>query len=227
MENQVTFLTAFLAGMASFLSPCVLPMMPAYAALLAGTDPYQSGRRAFYCNSAAFLGGFTLVFVVMGATASFLGQFFFDHQVLIRKIGAVFMIVMGLHLTGLFRIGALQREYRALRNVNLQGPGSAFLLGIAFTAGWTPCTGPILASILIYAGATATLAQGALLLFVYSLGFSVPFILIAMLCNKYVTQIKQAYRWLPLLHRLAGILLVIIGVIIYFDLWGRIMGYLL
>lgn len=227
MENEVTFFTAFMAGLGSFLAPCVLPMMPTYAAILAGSDPYQAGRRTFVLNSTAFLSGFTVVFITMGATASFFGQFFFDHQVLIRKLGALFMVVMGLHLLGAFRITALEREYKPLQRQALQGPGGAFLLGIAFTAGWTPCTGPILASILIYAGTAATLSQGALLLFVYSLGFSIPFIIIAALCNRYIAQIKNFYRWLPFVHRLAGIMLVIIGIIIYFDLLSRLTGYLL
>lgn len=227
MDNEVTLFTAFLAGIGSFLAPCVLPMMPTYAAILAGSDPYQSGRRTFIINSAAFLSGFTVVFIAMGATASLFGQFFFDHQLFIRKLGAGFMIFMGLHLLGVFTIAALQREYRPLQQQVLQGPGGAFLLGIAFTAGWTPCTGPILASILMYAGAAATLAQGALLLFIYSLGFSVPFIIIAALCNRYLTQIKSLYRWLPLIHRLAGIMLVVIGLVIYFDLLPKVTGYLL
>lgn len=227
MENEVTFFTAFLAGLGSFLAPCVLPMMPTYAALLAGSDPLQAGRRTFIFNSAAFLGGFTVVFITMGATASFFGQFFFDHQVLIRKLGAVFMVIMGLHLLGAFTIAVLHREYKPLQRQVLQGPGGAFLLGIAFTAGWTPCTGPILASILIYASAAATLSQGALLLFVYSLGFSIPFIIIAALCNRYLTQIKSFYRWLPFIHRLAGILLVVTGIVIYFDLLSKVTGYLL
>lgn len=227
MENEVTLFTAFLAGLGSFLAPCVLPMMPTYAALLAGADPNQAGRSTFIINSAAFLSGFTVVFITMGATASFFGQFFFDHQVLIRKLGAIFMVIMGLHLLGAFTIAALQREYKPLQRQVLQGPGGAFLLGIAFTAGWTPCTGPILASILIYASSAATLSQGALLLFVYSLGFSVPFIIIAALCNRYITQIKSFYRWLPFIHRLAGIMLIVIGVIIYFDLLSKATGYLL
>lgn len=227
MEDQVTFFTAFIAGLGSFLAPCVLPMMPTYAALLAGADPYQAGRRTFIINSAAFLGGFTLVFVAMGATASFFGQFFFDYQVFIRKLGAIFMVIMGLHLLGLLAIPALQREYKPLLHQTFQGPGGAFFLGIAFTAGWTPCTGPILASILIYAGTSATLTQGAMLLFVYSLGFSVPFIIIAALCKRYVMQIKSLYRWLPLIHRVAGLVLIIIGISIYFDILPQVFGYLL
>ena len=227
MDNEVTLITAFFAGIGSFLAPCVLPMMPTYAALLAGADPYQTGRRTFLINSIAFLSGFTLVFVMMGATASFFGQFFFEHQMLIRKLGAVFMVIMGIHLLGLFTIPALQREYKPLLTQTFQGPGGAFLLGIAFTAGWTPCTGPILASILIYAGTSATLLQGALLLLVYSLGFSVPFIIIAAICNRYITKIKNLYRWLPVIHKAAGVMLVGIGIIIYFDLLPRLLGYFL
>jgi cytochrome c-type biogenesis protein len=223
---DVTLVTAFLAGVGSFLAPCVLPMMPTYAALLAGADAYHPGRGSFVGNSLAFLSGFTLIFVIMGATASYFGQFFFDYQVLIRKFGAVFMVIMGLYLLGILNIPILQREYRPLMNSAFQGPVGAFFLGIAFTAGWTPCTGPILASILIYAGTAATLTQGALLLFVYAMGFSVPFLIIALLCNRYLSKIQGLYTWLPLIHRIAGVVLILIGVMVYFDLLIRVLGYL-
>ncbi|MCX7781415.1 MAG: cytochrome c biogenesis protein CcdA [Negativicutes bacterium] len=223
---NVTLLTAFVAGIGSFLSPCVLPMMPTYAALLAGSDPYKTGHTAFLINSLAFLTGFTFIFMAMGATASLFGQFFFDYQSVIRKAGAVFMFIMGLQLAGFLKIGALEREYRPLYKFTFQGPVGAFLLGIAFTAGWTPCTGPILASILIYAGTTATMMQGAFLLFVYAMGFSVPFLVIALVCNRYLTQIKGLYKWLPAIHKMAGYVLMLVGVVVYFDLMSKGLGYI-
>lgn len=231
--NKVTLITAFIAGAVSFLSPCMLPLLPTYMALLTGAKIQKAKkdksviRWPFLLRVSCFLSGFSVVFVVMGATASYFGQLFLDYQTLIRQIGAIFMIVMGVHLSGIIKLGWLEREYRPLLYNTFQGPIGAFLLGVAFTAGWTPCTGPILASILVYAGTANTLSQGALLLFVYSLGFSVPFFVVAMLFNSYFDRIRAIARWLPYLQVLSGGILVIIGIMLYFNLIQRALGIFL
>ena len=211
MEN-VTLAGAFLAGLVSFLSPCVLPMLPTFSAILAG-----DARRP-YMRVAAFLAGFTAMFICMGATASFLGQFLFEYQSFVRKAGAVFIILMGLFLTGLPGITLLHREYRPFLNRNFQGTGGAFLLGMAFTVGWTPCTGPILAAILIYAGESATIFKGALLLFVYALGFSLPFFLLTAVWNRYLSRLRSFYDWLPKIQVAAGVVLILIGIASWFNM---------
>ncbi|MDU4960599.1 MAG: cytochrome c biogenesis CcdA family protein [Sporomusaceae bacterium] len=217
-DPSVTLPSAFAAGLLSFLSPCVLPVVPTFSAVLTGSGAANGGRQSsFWLNAGCFLGGFTLVFVVMGATASFFGQLLIENQRLIQKIGACFMVLMGLQLSGLFSWRLLQREYRPLLRYQFQGPGGAFLLGIAFTLGWTPCTGPILATILVYAGTADTLWQGAFLLFIYSLGFCLPFIALAALIRRYVLAFDSLYRWLPAIRRAAGVVLIVIGVSIYFD----------
>lgn len=218
-EENVTLLTAFAAGVLSFLSPCVLPVVPTFSALLTGAgDAAANGKPArFWLNAILFLTGFTLVFVIMGATASYFGQLLIEHQRTVQKIGAVFMVLMGLQLSGLFSFGVLSREYRPLMQYTFQGPLGAFLLGVAFTIGWTPCTGPILATILVYAGTADTLMQGAFLLFVYSMGFSLPFIALAAIIRKYLFSISSLYKWLPGILRAAGIILIIIGISIFFD----------
>ena len=227
-NNNITLVTALIAGGVSFLSPCVLPMLPTYTALLAGTGTKQveSSREKWrlLINAICFLSGFTMIFVVMGATASYLGEIFFDYQQTISKIGAIFMIIMGSHLVGFGELAILQREYRPFLGKTLGGPFGAFCLGVAFTAGWTPCIGPILASILVYASTTATLSEGALLLFVYAMGFCLPFLLMAILCSKYIYQVRKIYKWLPLVHRGAGIVLIVAGIIMYFGWTQRILG---
>jgi len=228
MDNDITFITAFIAGAVSFLSPCVLPVLPTYTAFLAGTGTtttnIMSNRWGFILNVLCFLSGFTIVFVVMGATASYFGQVFLDYQDAIRQTGAIFMVVMGAHLLGLFRMTVLQREYRPLLATTLGGPIGSFVLGVAFTAGWTPCIGPILASILIYASTAATLGQGALLLFVYAMGFCVPFLIVALVLNKYLCKVRRLYKWLPLVQQVSGVVLIVVGIIIYFDLMQRVLG---
>ncbi len=227
-EQSVTLLTAFAAGLLSFLSPCVLPVVPTFSAFLAGTgsDAAHAKSSRFWLNAAFFLVGFTLIFVIMGATASYFGQILLEHQRLIQKIGAVFMVLMGLQLSGIFSLNLLNREYRPLLQYTFRGPLGAFLLGIAFTVGWTPCTGPILATILIYAGTAATLAQGAFLLFVYAMGFCLPFLALAAILQKYIFSLQSLYEWLPAIRRVAGILLVIIGLFIYFDWLQRGLGFI-
>ncbi|SDE83539.1 cytochrome c biogenesis CcdA family protein [Sporomusa acidovorans] len=227
MDYNLTLVTVFGAGVVSFLSPCVLPMLPTYAALLAGTGTQtQSGLRQwlFIVNALSFLSGFALTFIAMGATASLIGEFFFYYQEVIRKVGAVFMAIMGLQLLGLIKIPCLDREYRPLLQGAFAGPFGAFLLGLAFTAGWTPCTGPILATVLMYAGSAATVVQGAFLLFVYAMGFCLPFLFLALVLNRYLDQIKGLYKWLPLIQQAAGAVLVAAGILIYFDWLQKAVG---
>ncbi len=227
-SNSITFISAFAAGLVSFLSPCVLPILPTYSAFLAGTGtaslPGARDKWRLLINAVFFLSGFTLIFVAMGATASYFGQVLSQYQGIIRRIGAIFMVLMGLHLLQVIRFSVLHREYRPFLANTFQGPGGAFILGIAFTVGWTPCIGPILASVLVYAGTTATLGQGVLLLLIYALGFSIPFLTIAVLLNKYVCQTRKLYKWLPLVQQASGVVLIITGMIMYFDLMQKGLG---
>ncbi|SFL31187.1 cytochrome c biogenesis CcdA family protein [Pelosinus propionicus] len=231
--NEVTLVTAFIAGTLSFLSPCVLPLLPTYMAFLTGveSEKIQADNLVitwpFVLRISCFLSGLTLVFVMMGTTASYFGQIFLDNQNVIRQIGAIFMVIMGIHLVGIIKLEWLEREYRPLLQNTFQGPIGAFILGVAFTAGWTPCTGPILASILVYASAATTLGQGAFLLFIYSLGFSVPFLLMAFLFKNYFFRIKFVMKWLPYLQGISGIMLIIIGILLYFNLIQRVLGIFL
>lgn len=229
--ESITYIAAFAAGAASFLSPCVLPVIPTYVAYLAGvtaTTTLDQDKKAYLAiNSCSFLLGFIVVFVLMGASASYVGQSFAEHQEIIRKLGAIFMFMMGFKLLGVIRLGLLEREYRLLEfNSTFDGPVGAFILGIAFTTGWTPCVGPILSTILVYAATGATVQQGALLLFVYSVGFCLPFIIIALLFTKVSPFLRSIYKWMSCIQRIAGIMLIVASVIIYYDLMQRILALL-
>ncbi|MBC8014374.1 MAG: cytochrome c biogenesis protein CcdA [Sporomusaceae bacterium] len=218
---QISLVAAFMAGMVSLLSPCVLPLLPTYFAFLGGNSESvgekSSSQWVLLRNSCFFLSGFTLVFVIMGASASFIGQLFFDYQDLIRKTGAIFMILMGIQLTGLLTIPALQQERRPLLQYSFRGPIGSFLFGVAVTTGWTPCIGPILASILMYASTEEMVQQGAVLLFVYAMGFCLPFILLAFLYNKFLFRFSSIYSWLPWIQRISGIAIILVGIGIYFN----------
>lgn len=213
--NDISLLAAFAAGVVSFLSPCVLPIVPAYLAVLTGDGV---GGRRFVANTVCFFAGFTVVFILMGATASLLGQLFIEHQDAVRKVGAVFIALMGLQLTGLLRLPGLQRELRLAPGGQLGGPLGSFVLGLALTAGWTPCVGPILAAILAYAGIGATFARGVLLLAAYAAGFALPFLLFTVFYKRYSARIRARYHWLPAVQKATGAFLVLTGALPYFDL---------
>jgi len=228
MEDTVSFFSAFIAGMVSFFSPCVLPVLPTYTALLAGAatrlDKKKINQLSVLINASCFFLGFVLVFATMGATASLLGQLFFEHQAVVRKISGIVIMIMGIQLTGILQLPLLARDYRPFLPGEFHGSGGAFLLGIAFTTGWTPCIGPILASILLYTGATATLGKGIMLLLVYAAGFAIPFLIMALLLNRYLYKIKALYGLLPYIQKGAGAVLVIVGIMIYFDLMQQGLG---
>ncbi len=219
--NDISLLAAFAAGVVSFLSPCVLPIVPAYLAVLTGDG---AGGRRFVANTVCFFAGFTVVFILMGATASLLGQLFIEHQDAVRKIGAVFIALMGLQLTGLLRLPGLQRELRLTPGGQLGGPLGSFVLGLALTAGWTPCVGPILAAILAYAGIGATFTRGVLLLAAYAAGFALPFLLFTILYKRYSARIRARYYWLPAIQKTAGVFLMLTGALLYFDLVQKGIG---
>lgn len=178
---------AFAAGVASFLSPCVAPLAPGYLAFIAGTatqrgDASSRGQVALrtLSTSILFMLGFTLIFVLLGTSVSFFGSLFHEHRTTMYKVAGAAMIGFGLLVMGLPRVAWMQQERRLNLSPDIFGPAAPVLLGMAFAFGWTPCVGPILGSILFYAGATETVGRGGLLLFVYSLGFGIPFILVGL-----------------------------------------------
>jgi cytochrome c-type biogenesis protein len=224
LEN-ITILAAFLGGLGVFLFPCVLPMLPIFSAPLAGTAVETGRRWRIYLNAGCFLLGFTLVFVIMGATASLAGQWFLEYQPEIQKVGAVLIIIMGLSLSGILRLNLLAREYRPFLARTFQGPFGSFLLGVSFTIGWTPCIGPILASILLYAGGNATVASGVVLLLAYAMGFSIPFFFLAVLLRQYLSRIRSIYHWLPQLQRVSGYILIVIGIFLWMNWLQKGLGF--
>lgn len=211
----------FAAGVLSFFTPCVLPLLPAYAALLFDSGE-QQGRLKGLVNAIAFLLGFCLVFVAMGAAVGALADFFWEYQDAIRKIGAVFMVLMGLYMLGLLKLRILSMENRPLLDKAFKGPVGSFVFGVAFTVGWTPCVSPILASVLAYASTTTTAQQGGLLLLIYALGFCLPFLSMAALAKKYMQSIRNIYQYLPLIQKISGGVIVILGIALYMD-WIKLL----
>lgn len=207
-------LFALVAGGLSFSSPCILPLIPGYIGYMSGV----AGSRGRTLGAAIlFALGFTVVFTALGAAASSIGSLLNVHRVLLEQAAGLLVIVLGLFLIGILRIPVLLREGRPLLGWAQPGPGGAFLLGIGFAFGWTPCIGPVLAAILLLASGQATVASGTLLLLLYSIGLGVPFVLAALLMER----LGGVRRWLTRHGRVidvaGGVLLVGMGVLMFTD----------
>jgi cytochrome c-type biogenesis protein len=219
MTPQVTYMAALLAGLVSFLSPCVLPLVPPYIVYLAGTslerltddDPDTGSMRDTMLAALLFVCGFSTVFVALGASASVIGSLIRAYSAELSIVAGVVIIIMGLHFLGVFHIGALVREKRMeiSKPVGLWG---AYAMGLAFAFGWTPCIGPILAAILAVAASEQTVAKGAGLLAVYSLGLGIPFLLAAFAVEPFAAFLVRFRRPLRQVERVMGGLLVLTGI---------------
>lgn len=212
---------ALLAGLLSFVSPCVLPIVPPYLAWLAGVSfdelrdeaPGAAQRRRLIVAAFAFVLGFTTVFVALGATASIIGKTIAQYFDILSVIAGVIIIVMGLHFLGVFRIAALYREARVQADRKPAGPLGAYVIGLAFAFGWTPCVGPVLAAILFIAGSEGSAARGALLLAVYSLGIGIPFLLAALFASRFLGWAARFRKHMRKVEMAMGGLLVITGIL--------------
>ena len=206
---------SFTAGVLSFLSPCVLPLIPSYVSFITGLslDDVQRSRRITLIHSLLFIAGFTIVFLLLGATATVLGQVLLRQRDWVGRIGGVLVIVLGLYLLGVFNIGALSTERRVHIATKPLGYLGTLLVGMAFAAGWTPCIGPILGGVLTYTASSADLNRGLVLLFAYSVGLAVPFLLAALMIDRFM-ELFQRYRGaLVWMSRISGVLLIAVGVL--------------
>lgn len=220
MEN-ISLAIAFSAGFLSFLSPCVLPLIPAYISYLTGSAISEintgEARINVILKSLGFVSGFSLVFIIMGASITTLGQFFTEYNYILKKIGSLVIILMGIHMTGLLKFKFLYKERRFLSLGDENKALGALFIGMAFAAGWTPCIGPILAAILIYASSMTTIWDGILLLTIYSLGLAIPFLLTALAIGSFSTYFRKISKYLPAVSIASGILLILTGLLIFTD----------
>ena len=238
MEENVTLLAAFGAGLLSFISPCVLPLIPGYLSYVSGlsldelkggtgaVSPASAGvavaapvsaatRRRVVTASLAFILGFSIVFVALGASASALGQFLMSRLTLLNRIAGAIIIIFGLHTMGVLRIEWLYQEKRVQTSRQPAGLVGAMLVGIAFAFGWTPCIGPILAGILAVAAAQETVGDGIRLLSAYSLGLGVPFLATALAIDRFFAAFAKIRRHYHMIEIVSGALLIVIGVLIF------------
>lgn len=221
MTGDIGFAAAFAAGVVSFLSPCVLPLIPAYLSFITGLTTAELSRgedvwKRVLGPALLFVAGFGLVFVALGASASVIGNFLVSYRDIIEKVAGAAVVLFGVLMLGVLRVPWLYGEHRMeLGRTRTFGRGAAFVLGMAFAAGWTPCVGPILGSILALAGSSGDVAQGALLLLAYSAGLGVPFIAVALLFGRLTPLLRWLGRHALSINRVAGVVLIVVGLFIF------------
>jgi cytochrome c-type biogenesis protein len=233
MNQELSIPVAFLAGVVSFLSPCVLPLVPGYISMLSGTsieDLKSSADTALlghiFRNSIAFVLGFSTVFVTLGASATWVGKFLLSQRTLFNIVAGIIIIVFGLHLTGLVKIPLLYRDARIAGNPTRSGLTGAFVLGFAFAFGWTPCIGPILTAILLLAAKRDTVIAGMFLLAIYSAGLALPFLITSLGLGQFMKFYRRFRKHLQAVEVASGVLLIVIGVLMAFNKFTVLSGYL-
>lgn len=230
--SEVSYPIALVAGIVSFLSPCVFPLVPSYISfitgisfedLTTGTDRARI-RRLTITNSLVFIMGFSVVFIALGASSSYIGSVLANNQQIIKQVGGVLIIIFGLYMTGILKIGFLSME----KKIHLQGRPAgyvgAFLIGVTFAAGWTPCIGPVLGSILLYAATANSALYGIKLLAVYSLGLAIPFFIVSLAFNTMLSSMPKIQRYLRHITIISGILMIAFGIVLLTDSMYLIQG---
>jgi cytochrome c-type biogenesis protein len=225
---DVTLLAAVGAGILSFVSPCVLPLVPVYIGYLSGTVAGQhegQAREAAFWQAVLFVLGFSVVFVVLGASAGLLGAGLNQYLPLLRQVGGVLLVLFGLHVMGAMRIPFLYYERRLDFRPASPGGAAAVVVGMVFALGWTPCVGPILAAILLLASDAATVGRGALLLGAYSLGLGVPFLATALALGSATRVLRRLNRYYHAIEIVSGLFLITLGVLLFTNMVQRLSGF--
>jgi len=233
--ESVGLFTAFLFGVLSFLSPCVLPLVPGYISFISGLSfeelrDSENARKFLiktFLSSAFFVLGFSVVFVSLGASATAVGKFLSDNMNVISKVAGVIIVLFGLHMTGIFKIKFLNYEAKLRTQGKPLGLIGAFVVGFAFAFGWTPCIGPVLATILVLASQQETVKQGILLLSVYSLGLGIPFIVTSLIVNLFFKWFSKVRKHLNLVEIVSGVILILLGILIFTNSLGIVSAYIM
>lgn len=224
---------SLLMGIVSFASPCILPLIPSYVSYitgisfddLTGPDARKRNITTTVLHSLAFVAGFTLIFVLLGATASLLGQIMIEYLKAVRIVGGILLIVLGLFVSGIVPIPFLQQDAKLRLKTRPAGFFGTFLVGVIFAAGWTPCTGPFLAAVLMQAAQAETMGTGMVFLVFYSLGIGIPFILSAVAISAFLSSFRKVTRYFHAIKIVSGVILVIMGILLLTDKWTLLTSY--
>lgn len=233
-STQISIFVAFSAGFLSFVSPCVLPLVPSFVTYITGltfediTSDRDRSRVRFITitNSLAFIGGFTAIFVLFGGTATFLGKIFLTYQDIIQKVGGILIVLFGLYIMGILKLNFLSSEKKIHIKNKPAGYLGSFAVGMAFAAGWTPCVGPILGTILLYAGTTGSISKGMGLLAVYSFGLGLPLFISSLAINTFLSTFKTVSRYMRWITIVSGAFLIVVGIMIFTNSFTLLTSWL-
>ncbi|OGX33932.1 MAG: cytochrome C biogenesis protein [Omnitrophica WOR_2 bacterium RIFCSPLOWO2_12_FULL_51_24] len=231
--ESVSIIAAFIAGLLSFLSPCVLPLIPSYISYITGITFGELTQEVLpkrirlltAVHSLLFILGFTMIFVLLGLSLTFAGGLISQHRQIISKIGGIIIVIFGLNITGVIKLGFLQNEKKVEIKSKPAGYFGSFLIGSTFALGWTPCVGPLLASILLLGSTEKEIMKGAALLFSYSLGLALPFFVTSLLINNFLVYFKAIKKYLRVISVITGIFLIAVGIMIFTNSFGALAGY--
>jgi len=232
--ENVSIFVAISAGIISFLSPCILPVIPSYLAFITGIsleelsqqENLRKVRKKFIANSLMFILGFSIIFITLGASATVIGKFLYNNIRWFEIIGGVLVIILGLHFAGIFRLKFLDREKKIHLKKKPLGYLGTCLVGMAFGAGWTPCVGPILGAILAMAATTQDVLKGIILLAFYSAGLGLPFFLSAIILHKFFEYFKTIRKYFKVISIVGGVLLIIVGILLISGYFSSLSGFL-
>jgi cytochrome c-type biogenesis protein len=233
-SENISIFVALSAGFISFLSPCILPLIPSYLAFITGVsieeltseESLRQVRAKVVLNSLMFILGFSLIFIALGASATFLGKFLYRNIRWFEIIGGALVILFGLHFTGIFRLRFLDREKKVHLKSKPLGYLGTVLVGVAFGAGWTPCVGPILGSILTLAATTQNIGKGILMLAFYSLGIALPFFISGLILHKFFEYFQSIRKYFKVITAAGGVLLILVGILLISGYFSAITSYL-
>jgi len=216
--GDISYIAALTAGIISFFTPCILPMIPAYIMFITGSsleEDVMSNRKLAVGRTLLFILGFTIIFVIMGTSATLVGRLFIQNRAIFTKLSGAIIIFFGLVLSGLVKSPLKSSGIKMPQG--LSGNIGALVMGMAFAAGWSPCFGPVLAGILVMAGGSATFGKGIALLLIYSIGMGIPFLLTALFINAFTSALQRMEKVVPILLKVGGIVMIVFGALIFFD----------
>lgn len=218
--GSVSLPIAFGAGFLSFFSPCILPLIPVYIMYMAGVNlesELAERRLIAVTRTIGFIIGFTIIFLIMGTSASFIGKIFIRNKDIFSKVSGALIVIFGLSMMGIIKLGFLNMGSKVKSPKKVTNWFSSILMGMAFAAGWTPCFGPVLASILIYAGGADTVSKGVYLLLVYSIGMAIPFLFTALFINVFSKFLEKTEKFMIYVPKISGLIMVIFGILVFFN----------
>ncbi|MGO4887474.1 cytochrome c biogenesis CcdA family protein [Anaerobacillus sp. MEB173] len=228
---EVSIWLAFFAGVISFLSPCIFPLVPAYLAQLTGTNisnnQIEAEKKLIISRSIGFILGFTIIFLLLGASATFLGQIFLKNTKLLEQLGGIIIVIFGLQMYGILQIQMLLSEKRfKVSAKKTTSFARSVLFGFIFGAGWSPCIGLVLGAILTLASQSDTMIKGMVLLLVYSFGLGIPFILVALLWSRSLNKMKRLNRLIPKIQKISGVIMIVLGILLFTGYYSTLSAYL-